>query len=169
MGVVRPHERERIPLLDIFVDADSCPVKPEVYRVAKRYQLAVNLVANSWMQIPDDPSITLEVVKGGFDAADDWIVDHVKPGDIVITADILLASRCVKADVSVIGPTGRQFTEDNIGNAVATRNLMEELRGAGEQTRGPAPMRQRDRSSFLQKLDEVIQRVQRKKNKKKQL
>ena len=124
-------------MLDIFVDADACPVKPEVYRVAKRYSLSVTLVANSWMQIPNDPAISFELVKDGFDAADDWIVDHAKPCDIVITADILLASRCVNADVRVIGPTGRQFTDDNIGNAVATRNLMEDLRGAGEVTRGP--------------------------------
>jgi len=149
-------------LLHIFVDADACPVKKEVYRVASRYRLDVTLVANSWMRVPDERWITLEVVDDGFDAADDWIVEHVQPHDIVVTADILLASRCLKEGAHAIGSTGKPFTENNIGLAVATRDLMSELRGAGEITGGPAPLTKRDRSQFLQQLDQVIQSIRRK-------
>jgi len=120
------------------------------------------LVANSWMRVPNERWITLKVVDDGFDAADDWIVEHVQPHDIVVTADILLASRCVKAGARVIGPTGKPFTENNIGQAVATRNLMSYLRGAGEITGGPPPLQKRDRSRFLHQLDEVIQTIRRK-------
>ena len=148
--------------MHIFVDADACPVKQEVYRVAVRYRLDVILVANSWMRIPDERWITLEVVEDGFDAADDWIVEHVQPHDIVVTADIPLANRCLKAGASVIGPTGKPFTENNIGQAVATRDLLSELRSAGEITGGPPPINKRDRSRFLQQLDEVIQKIRRK-------
>jgi len=148
-------------LLHIFVDADACPVKQEVYRVAGRYRLEVTLVANSWMRVPDDRRIRLEVVGGGFDEADDWIVEHVQAHDIVITADIPLASRCLKAGARVIGSTGKPFTENNIGDAVATRDLLSELRGAGEITGGPPPLTKRDRSRFLQKLDEAIQAIRR--------
>lgn len=148
-------------MLHIFVDADACPVKKEVYRVAERCGLAVTLVANGWMRIPRKPWLRLEVVADGFDAADDWIVDQVEPQDIVVTADILLASRCVKAGGRVIGPTGKPFTEDNIGQAVAARDLLAELRNAGEHTGGPPPMNKRDRSRFLQKLDEMIQAIRR--------
>ena len=148
-------------MLHIFVDADACPVKQEVYRVASRYRLNVTLVANSWMRVPNERWITLEVVEDGFDAADDWIVEHVKPHDIVVTADIPLASRCLKKGARVIGPTGKPFTEKNIGQAVATRNLLSELRGAGEITGGPPPLEKRDRSRFLQQLDEVIQSIRR--------
>jgi uncharacterized protein YaiI (UPF0178 family) len=148
-------------LLHIYVDADACPVKQEVYRVAGRYHLDVTLVANSRMRIPDERWIALEVVGGGFDEADDWIVEHVQPHDIVITADVLLASRCLKKDARVIGSTGKPFTDDNIGASVATRDLMSDLRGAGEITGGPAPLTKRDRSRFLQKLDEVIQSIRR--------
>ncbi|MEN8164036.1 MAG: YaiI/YqxD family protein, partial [Acidobacteriota bacterium] len=108
-------------MLHIFVDADACPVKSEVYRVAGRYGLEVTLVANSWMRTPDEGWISLEVVGEGFDAADDWIVEHVQSGDIVITADIPLASRCLKEGARVLGSTGKPFTQDNIGQAVATR------------------------------------------------
>ena len=149
-------------MLHIYVDADACPVKPEVYRVAKRYGLQVTLVANSWMRVPDERSITLEVVTDDFDAADDWIVERVQPHDIVVTADILLAHRCLKEGSRVIGPTGKPFTEDNIGEAVATRELLAELRVGGEITGGPAPIQKRDRSLFLQQLDEVIQSIRRK-------
>jgi uncharacterized protein YaiI (UPF0178 family) len=149
-------------LLHIFVDADACPVKPEVYRVARRYRLDVTLVANSWMRIPDEGWIELEVVGSDFDAADDWIVEHVQPDDIVITADIPLASRCLKGGASVIGTTGKPFTENNIGLSVATRDLLAELRGAGEITGGPPPLEKRDRSRFLQRLDDVIQSIRRK-------
>jgi uncharacterized protein YaiI (UPF0178 family) len=148
-------------LLHIFVDADACPVKQEVYRVAKRCGLDVTLVANSWMRTPDEKWLTLEVVDDGFDAADDWIVEHVEALDIVITADIPLASRCLKAGARVIGSTGKPFTENNINQAVATRDLLAELRGAGEITGGPPPITQRDRSLFLQKLDEAIQSIRR--------
>jgi len=136
-------------------------VKQEVYRVAARYSLGVTLVANSWMRVPEEEGIVLHVVGGGVDEADDWIVAHVTPLDIVVTADVLLASRCIKAGAHAIGHTGKAFTEDNIGDAVATRNLLAELRGNGEITGGPAPFTQRDRSNFLQKLDQVIQLVRR--------
>jgi len=149
-------------LLHIYIDADACPVKQEVYRVAKRYGLDVTLVANSWMRVPDERWLRLEVVGEGFDAADDWIVEQVQADDIVITADIPLASRCVKAGASVIGTTGKPFTENNIGSALATRDLLSELRGAGEITGGPAPLQKRDRSRFLQTLDGVIQSIRRK-------
>ncbi|MCP4399517.1 MAG: YaiI/YqxD family protein, partial [bacterium] len=124
-------------MLHIFVDADACPVKQEVFRVASRYSLDVTLVANSWMRVPNEEWIVLEVVEGGFDAADDWIAEHVQPHDIVVTADILLANRCLKKDARVIGTTGKPFSEDNIGHAVATRDLLSELRGAGKITGGP--------------------------------
>jgi len=149
-------------LLHIFVDADACPVKQEVYRVASRYRLEVTLVANSWMRVPDERWLALEVVGDGFDAADDWIAEHVQPHDIVVTADILLASRCLKEGARVIGSTGKPFTENNIGQAVATRDLLSELRGAGEIMGGPPPLTKRDRSRFLQQLDEVIQSIRRK-------
>jgi len=149
-------------LLHIYVDADSCPVKQEVYRVAGRYGLDVTLVANSWMRVPGERWIALEVVEDGFDAADDWIVEHVEPDDIVITADIPLASRCMREGSRAIGPTGRPFTEDNIGEAVATRDLLAVLRSGGEITGGPQPLTKRDRSQFLQQLDEVIQSIRRK-------
>ena len=149
-------------MLHIYVDADACPVKQEVYRVAKRYQLEVTLVANSWMRVPEERWLRLEVVGEGFDEADDWIVEHVQADDIVVTADIPLASRCLKNGAQVIGSTGKPFTEDNIGSALATRELLSDLRGAGEITGGPPPMQKRDRSRFLQQLDEVIQCIRRK-------
>jgi hypothetical protein len=145
----------------IYVDADACPVKAEVYRVAGRHGLSVTLVANSWMAIPEDPSIRLEVVKAGLDIADDWIVDHVQPRDIVVTTDIPLASRSLQAGARVISPMGKVFTEDNIGDAVATRDLLTDLRGAGEVTGGPPPITKRDRSRFLHQLDEIIQSIRR--------
>ncbi len=148
-------------MLHIFVDADACPVKREVYRVASRYRLDVTLAANSWMRVPNEPRVTLEVVADGFDAADDWIVERVQPDDIVITADIPLASRCLKEGARVIGPTGKPFTEENIGDAVAIRDLLSDLRGAGEITGGPPPLQKRDRSRFLQQLDNVIQSIRR--------
>jgi uncharacterized protein YaiI (UPF0178 family) len=146
-------------LLHIFVDADACPVKQEVYRVASRFRLEVTLVANSWMRVPDERWIALEVVKDGFDAADDWIVEHVQTGDIVVTADIPLAGRCIKKGARVISPTGKPFTEDNIGMAVATRDLMSDLRNAGEITGGPPPLTKRDRARFLEQLDNLIQSI----------
>ncbi|MFH0726657.1 MAG: YaiI/YqxD family protein [Pseudomonadota bacterium] len=148
-------------MLHIFVDADACPVKQEVYRVANRYRLDVTLVANSSMRVPNERRITLKVVADGFDAADNWIVEHVQPQDIVVTADILLASRCLKEGARAMGPTGKLFTDDNIGQTVATRNLLSELRVTGEITGGPPPLKKQDRSRFLQQLDEVIQSIRR--------
>ncbi|HHQ47491.1 MAG TPA: YaiI/YqxD family protein [Acidobacteria bacterium] len=145
----------------IFIDADACPVKGEVYRVAERYDLPVTVVANSWMQVPEGDRITLEVVGTGFDAADDWIVEHVEHDDIVVTADIALASRCLEAGARVLGPSGKPFTDSNIGNALATRELLAHLRGAGEMTGGPPPLTKRDRSRFLQQLDQIIVAIRR--------
>lgn len=147
--------------MHIFVDADACPVKKEVYRVAERYGLDVTLVANAWMRIPNESWIVLEVVDEGLDAADDWIVQHVRPHDIVVTADIPLASRCIEKGARVLGSTGKPFTEDNIGQAVATRDLLSDLREAGEITGGPPPLTKRDRSRFLQQLDATIQSIRR--------
>ena len=148
--------KERASLLQIFVDADACPVKQEVYRVAKRCGLPVTLVANSWMRIPPDPSITLQIVAATQDSADDWIAGHVESHDIVVTADIPLANRCLKAGARVISTTGKPFTEDNIGQSVAMRELLSDLRESGAITGGPPPLTQRDRSFFLQKLDDAI-------------
>jgi uncharacterized protein len=148
-------------MLHIYIDADACPVKQEVYRVAKRYELPVTLVANAWMRIPNEKRIALEVVGSDPDAADDWIAEHVQKHDIVITADIPLASRCVERGASVLGSKGKEFDAENIGQILATRDLLTELRGLGEQTGGPAPMTQKHRSQFLQQLDAVIQRIKR--------
>lgn len=141
----------------VYVDADACPVKSEVFRVAARHGLHVTLVAATWMRVSDDPRIRLEVVTQGFDAADDWIAERVVPGDIVITADIALASRCLAGGAAAIGTDGRAFTEDNIGDAMATRTLLADLRGAGETTKGPAPFTSRTRSLFLQAMEEAVQ------------
>ncbi|NQV40904.1 MAG: YaiI/YqxD family protein [Candidatus Marinimicrobia bacterium] len=148
-------------MLHIYVDADACPVKNEVYRVAERYKLNVTLVANSRMRVPQSSRVKLEVVGDGFDEADDWIVEHVQEGDVVITADIPLAGRCITAGAEVLSNSGKRFTDDNIGQTLATRDLLAELRGAGEITGGPPPLTQRDRSEFLQKLDVVIQSIRR--------
>ena len=147
----------------VLVDADACPVKNEIYRVAERYDLAVTLVAASWMRIPQDGRVTLHVVEQGFDAADDWIAEHADAASIVITADIPLAARCVAKGATVIGSTGVPFTEDNIGDTLATRDLLATLRGAGEVTGGPAPFGPRDRSRFLQALDHAVHSVRRRK------
>jgi uncharacterized protein YaiI (UPF0178 family) len=149
-------------LLHIFVDADACPVKEEIFRVAKRYSLGVTLVSGSWMRIPDSVNVTLKVVKQGMDAADDWIVEHVEADDIVITTDIPLAARCVGKGAYVLGPTGKRFTDDNIGPALATRNLLSELRELGEIAGGPPPFGKRDRSRFLEGLDKVVNDIVRK-------
>jgi hypothetical protein len=152
-------------MLNIFVDADACPVKQEVFRVANRYGLNVTLVSNSWMRIPDNKWIILKIVSDEFDAADDWIVEHIQSDDIAITADIPLASRCLQKGARILGPTGKVFTENNIGQAIATRNLFSELREAGEITGGPPPFKKSDRSFFLQKLDQVIQSISRENSK----
>ncbi len=146
-------------MLHIYIDADACPVKEEVYRVARRYGLDVTLVANAPQRIPDDERFALVVVREGMDVADDWIAEHAGEGDIVITADIPLAARCLRNGARVIGTTGRPFTEDNVGAALATRDILSELRGAGEIMSGPRPFEKRDRSRFLQALDTAIQAI----------
>lgn len=148
-------------MLTIFVDADACPVKPEIYRVAERCQLKVILVANTWMRVPVEQWIELKVVGDGFDEADDWITEQVEANDIVITSDIILAGRCLKANAFVIGANGKSFNEENIGSALATRELMADLRESGEMTGGPPPFSKKDRSQFLQELDRVIQLIRR--------
>jgi uncharacterized protein len=148
-------------LLHIFVDADACPVKQEVYRVADRYKLSVTLVAGSRMRTPDDLRINLEVVDKGMDAADDWIVEHVEADDIVITGDVPLAARCVRKGAYVLGHAGKAFTEDNIGPALATRDLLSGLRELGEVTGGPPPFDKRNRSRFLEGLDKAVNEIRR--------
>lgn len=132
-------------------------MKQEIYRVARRYDLGVTLVAGSWMRVPDGARVTLEIVEQGFDAADDWIVAHAARNDIVITGDVPLAARCLAKGAHALGPTGHPFTESNIGDALATRNLMSEMRGAGRELNGPPPFDPRDRSRFLQALDQEVQ------------
>jgi uncharacterized protein YaiI (UPF0178 family) len=149
-------------VLHVFVDADACPVKQEVYRVARRYDLAVTLVANSRMQVPEQEGLRLVVVGGGLDEADEWIVEQVGEDDILVSADILLASRCLQKGAHVVGPTGKPFTDANVGQALATRDLMSDLRGCGAVTGGQRPFTARDRSRFLQSLDHVVQAVRRK-------
>jgi uncharacterized protein YaiI (UPF0178 family) len=144
-------------LLSIFIDADGCPVKQEVYRVAKRYGLKVTLVSNSRMRSPQEDWLEVVVVDGQFNAVDDWIVEHVSENDIVITGDIPLASRCLEKDARGLGPSGRIFTKESIGDALASRELLSHLRDLGTRTGGPAPFEKRDRSRFLQRLDETIQ------------
>lgn len=145
----------------IYVDADACPVKPEIYRVAERHRLKVFVVANSFINVPRDPWIERVTVPGSFDAADDWIAERVSRGAIVVTADIPLADRCLKAGADVIGPTGKPFTEASIGMALATRDMMEDLRAMGVAGGGPKPFSAKDRSAFLQALDLSIQRLKR--------
>ena len=142
----------------ILVDADGCPVVAEVLRVAKRCEIDVRLVANGNAETSRDPRVERIVVGTGADAADDWIVEHLETGDVVVTADVPLAARCVKKNAVVVHPTGKRFTEDDIGSALAMRDLLTKLRSEGERTRGPAPFKDADRSSFLQTLDEVVQR-----------
>ncbi len=144
---------------EILVDADSCPVKQEVYRVAKRYGLRVTVVANSQMHVPSEDWLKLVVVGDQFDAADDWIVEYITKNDIVVSGDIPLASRCLKKGARVLGPTGSVFTDDSIGDALATRDLMSHLRDIGITTGGPDPFKKRDRSRFLQSLDGIIQAI----------
>lgn len=148
-------------MLDIYVDSDACPVKQEVCRVAKRYELNVIFVSNSWMRLPDREGVKLVVVDDQSDAADDYIAGNVTKDDIVVTADIPLASRCIKNGAQVIGPTGRNFSNDNIGEALASRNLLSELRETGNITGGPPPFQKQDRSRFLQSLDQIIQSIKR--------
>ncbi|MBK3663892.1 YaiI/YqxD family protein [Bradyrhizobium diazoefficiens] len=145
----------------IYVDADACPVKDEIYRVAGRHALRVSVVAGNFIRVPQDPLIERIAAGAGMDAADDWIAERAGPGDIVITSDIPLASRCVKAGADVIAANGKPFTEESIGMTLAVRNLMTDLRSAGEVTGGPKSFAPRDRSTFLSTLDQTIRRIQR--------
>ena len=147
--------------IEIYVDADACPVKSEVYRVAERHGLKVLVVSNSPIAVPRDPLVERVVVDDAMDAADDWIAARAGPGDIVITADVPLASRGVKAGAAVIAPNGKVFDQDSIGMALATRNLLHELRSAGEITGGPKSFSPRHRSQFLSALDLAVVRLKR--------
>src|SRR5205809_3359481 len=147
-------------MLTLYVDADACPVKDEVYRVARRYALAVAVVANAPLRVPADARVQL-VVRPGFGAADDWIAEQAGPGDVVVTADIPLAARCLAKGARVLDPKGRRFTDNDIGSALAMRDLMDELRQGGAVTGGPAAMTPKDRSRFLSKLDEAAGAVRR--------
>ena len=144
------------PPVEIYIDADACPVKAETYRVAERYGVRTFVVSNAFLTVPQNPLIERVVV-----AADDWIAERARRGTIVVTADVPLASRCVKAGADVIGPTGRPFTESSVGMAIATRNLMEDLRASGAITGGPKPFSAKDRSAFLSALDLAVVRLRR--------
>src|SRR5687768_17176099 len=146
----------------LLVDADACPVKDEIYRVAERHQVPVCVVSNSPFRVPVGPLVERVVVSGGFDAADDWIAERASAGTVVVTADILLADRCLKAGATVLAPTGKPFTRASIGTAVATRAIMADLRaGADGLMGGPKPFAKADRSRFLQALDQALVRLER--------
>lgn len=147
--------------ITIYVDGDACPVKAEVYRVAERHGARVVVVANSFLMVPREPWIERVVVGSALDAADDHIAGHAGPSTVVVTADVPLAARCVAAGAAVIGPNGRPFTQSSIGLALATRNLMDELRSAGGTTAGPPPFQARDRSRFLEGLHQALVRLKR--------
>jgi uncharacterized protein YaiI (UPF0178 family) len=147
--------------IEIFIDADACPVKDEVYKVAQRYGLKTWVVSNAFMMIPTSPMIVRVIVDAGPDVADDWIAERTLAGDVVITNDIPLADRALKTGAHVLAATGRPFTPDSIGSALAHRAIMEQLRSTGEVTGGPKPFDRKDRSRFLQALDEVINRERR--------
>ena len=148
--------------LRILVDADACPVKDEIYKVAWRHEVPVSIVSNSPIRVPEHPLIERVVVSSGFDAADDWIAERSDAKAVVVTADILLADRCIKAGAAVVSPSGKPFTANSIGAAVATRAIMADLRaGAGEGIGGPPPFSKSDRSRFLSALDEALVRLKR--------
>jgi uncharacterized protein YaiI (UPF0178 family) len=147
--------------LRILVDADACPVKDEIYKVAYRREVPVTIVSNAAFRVPAHPLIERVVVSEAFDAADDWIAAEAGPASVVVTADILLADRCLKAGASVLSPTGRPFTAASIGGAIATRAIMADLRAGGDQLGGPAPFAKADRSRFLSALDEALERLRR--------
>ncbi|WP_272886977.1 YaiI/YqxD family protein [Phenylobacterium aquaticum] len=147
--------------IEIFIDADACPVKDEVYKVAQRYGLKTWVVSNAFMMIPTSPMIVRVIVDAGPDVADDWIAERAMEGDVVITNDIPLADRALKNGAHVLAGTGKPFTPDSIGSALAHRAIMEQLRSTGEVTGGPKPFDRKDRSRFLQALDEVINRERR--------
>ena len=145
----------------ILVDADACPVKDEIYKVAWRLSVPVTLVSNQYLRIPDHPLIDRVVVSDGFDAADDWIAERSDAAKLVVTADILLADRCLKAGATVLKPNGTPFTTSSIGAAIANRAIMADLRAGGDQIGGPAPFSGKDRSAFLQALDTALVRMKR--------
>lgn len=147
--------------IEIYVDGDACPVKEEILRVATRHGLKIHMVSNSWMRLENSPLINQVIVAEGPDVADDWIAEHITANDIAITADIPLADRCVKQGACVIGSTGKPFTEESIGMALAMRDLMTQLRETGEITGGPSGFTKQDRSRFLSTLEETIQSVKR--------
>jgi uncharacterized protein len=147
-------------MLTIYIDADACPVKDEIYRVARRYSMRVAVVANAPQRVPADALVEL-VVRPGFGTADDWIAEQTGPGDVVVTADIPLAARCLAKGALVLDAKGRPFTDNDIGSALALRGLMDELRQGGAVTGGPAPMTPKDRSRFLSKLDDAVNAVRR--------
>jgi len=146
-------------LVQIYVDADACPVKEEVFRVGKRYGFKVFVVSNGRIRVPTNPLVEMVVVTGHFDAADDWIAERITATDIAVTSDIPLASRCLAKGARVLDPKGKVFTPESIGDALASRELMAYLRDSGSITGGPAPFEARDRSRFLQKLDDLIQAI----------
>ncbi|QZP07668.1 YaiI/YqxD family protein [Caenibius sp. WL] len=148
-------------MIQILIDADACPVKNEAYRVSARYKIPVIVISNSPIRIPHDPLISRKVVSEAFDAADDWIVEHTGPATIVITADILLADRCLKLGGRVIAPNGKPFTTSSIGNSIAMRAIMADLRAGGDVIGGPPPFSAADRSRFLSNLDETLVKLQR--------
>ena len=147
--------------MEVFIDADACPVKDEVYRVAARYGLQTHVVSNAFIAVPSHPQIARVVVEAGPDVADDWIAGQVAPGDVVVTNDIPLAERVLAAGVTPIAPNGRVFTRDSIGAAIAQRAILEQIRSTGAITGGPPPFGKADRSQFLQALDEAINRERR--------
>jgi uncharacterized protein YaiI (UPF0178 family) len=159
-GPIQPNDAS-LSTSRIYVDADACPVKDEIYRVAARHRLPVSVVAGNFIRVPEDPLIERIAAGSGMDAADDWIAERAGKGDIVITSDVPLASRCVKAGAAVIAPNGKPFTEQSIGMTLAVRNLMTDLRSSGEVTGGPRSFAPRDRSAFLSALDQTIRRIQR--------
>jgi uncharacterized protein YaiI (UPF0178 family) len=152
-------EQEAVVPTQILVDADACPVKEEIYRVAFRREVPVKVVSNSRIRLPDHPLIERVLVSDAFDAADDWIAEHADAKTVVITGDILLADRCLKNGASVIGPNGKPFTSASIGGAIATRAIIADLRAGAGVTGGPAPFAKADRSRFLQALDEALVRL----------
>ena len=147
--------------ISILVDSDACPVREEVYKVAERHQARVFIVANSYIRIPDDPLVERVVVNDEFDAADDWIAERADASTVVVTADILLAERCIKTGATVLAPTGKPFTENSIGMSVATRAIMADLRAGVGITAGPAPFSPADRSNFLSALHMALVRLKR--------
>jgi uncharacterized protein YaiI (UPF0178 family) len=144
-------------MVELYLDADACPVREEAYKVADRHGLLVHVVTAGNVRVPRDPLKRLVLVEAGPDAADDWIAGRIQPGDICVTSDVPLAARCLKAGGRALGPSGRRFTPDNIGEALASREIARHLRELGEASGGPRPLAQRDRSRFLDALEQLVQ------------